>query len=87
MCLRKLTFLTSSNNSVAYVRVSDLLLQADFLRPYELLERVLTHYAGRKLLLGRLGQEAEDGLNALLGQAMAYERSEVPSLTGLSRHW
>ena len=62
--------------------LNDLLLQADFLRPYELLERVLTHYAGRKLLLGRLGQEAEDGLNALLGQAMAYERSEVPSLTG-----
>ncbi len=62
--------------------LNDLLLQADFLRPYELLERVLTHYSGRKLLLGRLGQEAEDGLNALLGQAMAYERSEVPSLTG-----
>lgn len=62
--------------------LNDLLLQADFLRPYELIERVLTHFAGRKLLLGRLGQEAEDGLNALLGQAMAYERSEVPSLTG-----
>ncbi|MEK9729583.1 MAG: double-strand break repair helicase AddA, partial [Alphaproteobacteria bacterium] len=26
--------------------LNDLLLQADFLRPYELLERVLTHYAG-----------------------------------------
>ena len=62
--------------------LNDLLLQADFLRPYELLERVLTYYAGRKLLLGRLCQEAEDGLNALLGQAMAYERSDVPSLTG-----
>jgi ATP-dependent helicase/nuclease subunit A len=60
----------------------DLREQADFLRPYELLERVLTRHGGRQRLIARLGPEAEDGIDALLGQAMGYERMEVPSLTG-----
>ena len=55
---------------------------ADYLRPYELLERVLTRFHGRKNLLARLGVEAEDGIDALLSQAMGFERMEVPSLTG-----
>ena len=62
--------------------LNDLLDQADFLRPYDLLERILTRHKGRLKLLSRLGAEAEDGLNALLSQALAYEQSEVPSLTG-----
>ena len=56
--------------------------QADFLRPYELLERILTRFKGRKNLLARLGEEAEDGIDALLTQAMNYERMDIPSLTG-----
>jgi ATP-dependent helicase/nuclease subunit A len=55
---------------------------ADFLRPYELIERMLTRHGGRQRLLARLGDEAEDGIDALLAQALAYERAEVPSLTG-----
>ena len=55
---------------------------ADYLRPYELLERILTRFGGRKNLLARLGEEAEDGIDALLHQAMGYERMDVPSLTG-----
>ncbi|WP_224824260.1 double-strand break repair helicase AddA [Cognatishimia sp. MH4019] len=55
---------------------------ADFLRPYELIERILTRFDGRQKLLGRLGPEAEDGIDALLTQALNYEQSEVPSLTG-----
>ncbi|MEL7211264.1 MAG: double-strand break repair helicase AddA [Pseudomonadota bacterium] len=55
---------------------------ADFLRPYELIERILTRFDGRQKLLGRLGPEAEDGIDALLSQALSYEQSEVPSLTG-----
>jgi ATP-dependent helicase/nuclease subunit A len=62
--------------------LDDLRRQADFLRPYDLIERILTRHRGRKNLLGRLGTEAEDGIDALLSQALAYERSEVPSLTG-----
>ncbi|MBR9843188.1 MAG: double-strand break repair helicase AddA [Rhodobacteraceae bacterium] len=60
----------------------DLMENADFLRPYDLIERILTRHDGRRKLLSRLGVEAEDGINALLSQALAYERSSVPSLTG-----
>ncbi|WP_425044892.1 double-strand break repair helicase AddA [Primorskyibacter sp. S87] len=62
--------------------LDDLRGQTDFLRPYDLIERVLTRHDGRRRLLGRLGEEAEDGVNALLSQALAYERTEIPSLTG-----
>ncbi|NNE50800.1 MAG: double-strand break repair helicase AddA [Sulfitobacter sp.] len=60
----------------------DLRNQTDFLRPYDLIERILTRHRGREKLLARLGPEAEDGINALLAQALAYERTDVPSLTG-----
>ena len=62
--------------------LNDLRRHADFLRPYDLIEHVLIRHQGRQKLLGRLGHEAEDGINALLSQALAYERSDVPSLTG-----
>jgi len=62
--------------------VSDLLAQADFMRPYDLISRILVRHDGRRRLIARLGAEAEDGIDALLSQALAYEASEVPSLTG-----
>ncbi|WP_394343925.1 double-strand break repair helicase AddA [Falsirhodobacter xinxiangensis] len=62
--------------------LQDLRDQADFLRPYDLIERMLTRHDGRRKLLARLGSEAEDGIDELLSQALAYERSDVPSLTG-----
>lgn len=55
---------------------------ADFLRPYDMIERILTRHHGRHRLLSRLGPEAEDGIDALLSQAMAYEQQAVDSLTG-----
>jgi ATP-dependent helicase/nuclease subunit A len=60
----------------------DLSDNADFLRPYDLIERILTRHGGRRKLLARLGAEAEDGIDALLSQALAYESTGVPSLTG-----
>lgn len=60
----------------------DLRDNADFLRPFELIERILTKHEGRAKLLGRLGSEAEDGIDALLAQALAYEGQSTPSLTG-----
>ncbi len=62
--------------------LNDLRRQTDFLRPYDLIERILTRHDGRRRLLARLGPEAEDGINAFLAQALAYERNEVPSLSG-----
>lgn len=60
----------------------DLRNQTDFLRPFDLVERALTRHAGRKRLVVRLGDEAEDAIDEFLNQALAYERTEVPSLTG-----
>jgi ATP-dependent helicase/nuclease subunit A len=65
-----------------YAVLQDLRDKADFLRPYDLLDRILTRHQGRQRLIARLGAEAEDGIDELLSQAMAYERLEVPSLTG-----
>jgi ATP-dependent helicase/nuclease subunit A len=62
--------------------LKDLRDQADFLRPYDLIERLLTRHDGRRRLIQRLGPEAEDGIDELLSQALAYERGNVPSLTG-----
>lgn len=62
--------------------LNDLRDNADFLRPYDLIERILTRHDGRRRLLARLGPEAEDGIDALLAQTLTYERMEVPSLTG-----
>ncbi|WP_439153663.1 double-strand break repair helicase AddA [Yoonia sp.] len=62
--------------------LNDLRREADFLRPYDLIERILTRHDGRRKLLARLGPEAEDGIDALLSQALSYESTGVPSLTG-----
>ncbi|MGY6634086.1 MAG: double-strand break repair helicase AddA [Alkalilacustris sp.] len=66
--------------TLAWLR--DLRDAADFLRPHDLLERALTRHGGRARLVARLGPEAEDGIDALLAQALAFEAAEVPSLTG-----
>jgi len=60
----------------------DLRACTDFLRPYDLLERVLTRHGGRQRLLDRLGAEAVDGIDAVLDRAIAYEATEVPTLDG-----
>jgi len=62
--------------------LKDLRNKTDYLRPYELIERILTRHGARQRLIGRLGPEVEDGIEGLLSQALAYERTEIPSLTG-----
>jgi len=62
--------------------LDDLRRQSDFLRPFEVLDRALTRHDCRRRLLVRLGDEAAEGIDALLAQALAYERQDVPSLTG-----
>ena len=71
-----------SAESDAFLMLADLRDQADFLRPFDLLERALTRHHGRARLLARLGEEAEDGIDELLSQALTYEQTDVPSLTG-----
>ncbi len=62
--------------------LDDVLAKADWMRPYELIERILTQHKGRENLLDRLGEETEDGIDELLSQAMRYEQIEAPTLTG-----
>jgi ATP-dependent helicase/nuclease subunit A len=62
--------------------LSDLRDQTDFLRPYELIERVLTRHDGRRRMLARFGVEAEDAIEAFVAQALAYEAEEIPTLDG-----
>lgn len=62
--------------------LEDLRDHADFLRPFELLQRVLVRHDGRRALVARLGAEAEDGVDALLQAALDYETAEPPTLIG-----
>jgi ATP-dependent helicase/nuclease subunit A len=62
--------------------LQDLRDQTDFLRPYELIERVLTRHDGRRRMLARFGPEAEDAIEAFVAQALAYEAEEIPTLDG-----
>lgn len=62
--------------------IDDVLAKSDWMRPFELIDRILTLHKGRENLLDRLGEEAEDGIDELLSQAMRYEQIEAPTLTG-----
>jgi ATP-dependent helicase/nuclease subunit A len=66
--------------AAAYAILDDLQKQADFLRPYEFLERALGKHGARARFLGRLGVQAEDPIDELLSQALAFESAAVPSL-------
>jgi ATP-dependent helicase/nuclease subunit A len=74
--------LRQSDRAGTLAILNDLRARADFLRPYDLINRLLTRHDGRRRLLARLGPEAEDGIDALLSQALAYEQTGIPSLTG-----
>ncbi|MGY6535639.1 MAG: double-strand break repair helicase AddA [Pararhodobacter sp.] len=62
--------------------LSDMLGQVDFLRPYELIERLLTRHDGRRRLQARFGAEAEEAIEAFVALALQYEDGHVPSLDG-----
>jgi ATP-dependent helicase/nuclease subunit A len=62
--------------------LEDLRNKTDLLRPFDILERILTKHKGRGRFLSRLGPEAKDGIDSLLSIALEYEAVEVPSLVG-----
>ncbi len=62
--------------------LQDMLGQVDFLRPYELIERLLTRHDGRRRLQARFGAEAEEAIEAFVALALDYEAGHVPSLDG-----
>ena len=62
--------------------IRDLMEQANRLRPYELIEHLLTVNKGRDFLIARLGKESAEPLDAFLHLAMEYDDEESSSLTG-----
>ena len=67
----------------AHAWLGKLLSFADFTAPYEFFETVLSgELQGRRKLLGRLGAEARDAMDAVLDQALAFEATGAPSLQG-----
>jgi ATP-dependent helicase/nuclease subunit A len=74
--------LRESDHTATLDILNDLAARADYVRPYDIIARLLTRHGGRAALLARLGPEAEDGIDELLSQAIAYEEVETPSLTG-----
>jgi ATP-dependent helicase/nuclease subunit A len=74
--------LREAGDAQTLAMLEDMRAQTDFLRPFDLIERCLTRHEGRRRLIARLGAEAEDGIDAFLAQALAYEQIETPSLTG-----
>lgn len=64
-----------------------LLGMADFTTPFRFLDAILSGpLGGRRKLYRRLGREARDPIDELLGQALAFERREAPSLLGFLAH-
>ncbi|MFS0771000.1 double-strand break repair helicase AddA [Sphingomonas sp. 1P08PE] len=58
-----------------------LLNRADFTTPYQLLEEILSGpLGGRHRLLERLGAEARDPIDELVGAALTFESGTTPSL-------
>jgi len=63
------------------VALTTILNAADFSTPYRFIEDLLSGpLAGRRKLVGRLGEEARDPIEELLNAALAFESDAVPSL-------
>ncbi|GAB4259951.1 MAG: double-strand break repair helicase AddA [Pararhodobacter sp.] len=68
--------------SATMALLDDLRGQVDFLRPYELIERILTRHDGRRKIRARFGPEVEDAVEAFVDLALLYEQDHIPSLDG-----
>lgn len=55
---------------------------ADTAPPFEFYNNLLTSLGGRKSLLGRLGEEANDPIDEFLQLAMGYEQNNISALQG-----
>ncbi|WP_323035136.1 double-strand break repair helicase AddA [Pararhodobacter sp.] len=62
--------------------LDDLRRQVDFLRPFELIERILTKHDRRHRIRARFGAEVDEALEAFVDLALSYEQGHIPSLDG-----
>jgi len=71
----------AAGDTATNVVLDDILARADFATPYRFLEHLLTGpLDGRRKLLRRLGPEARDPIEELLGAALQFEGSATASL-------
>lgn len=74
-------WLRASEDAESLGPLRGLLAAADFMTPYDYLERILSgDMQGRQRLLSRLGPEAGDAIDELLNAARGFEREGNPSL-------
>ncbi len=66
--------------------IEALLARVDYITPHALLVEALGPLGSRARLLGRLGPEAAEPIDELLGAALAHARTHPPSLQGFV-HW
>ncbi len=67
--------------------LTEVLALADMVGPYRFLDTILSGpLAGRRRLLERLGADADDPIDELLGQAIVFEQTEAPGLAAFL-HW
>ena len=80
----------AAHEGECYAKAHDLLMRllarADYEPPYEFFAHVLAGEEGRKRLLARLGEDANDPIDEFLALALEYERTHAPSLEGFL-HW
>ena len=71
----------AKGDAVTIAALDDILSRADFTTPYRFLEHMLTGpLDGRRKLLRRLGAEARDPIEELLGAALQFESNATASL-------
>lgn len=70
----------------AHAFLAGLLARADFDTPFAFYARLLGAEGGRKALVSRLGEDANDPIDEFLTRALHYERLHPPSLQGFL-HW
>jgi ATP-dependent helicase/nuclease subunit A len=73
-------------DAAAYKTLAGLLAQVDFKPPFELYAELLGAGRGRRDIVARLGQDANDPIDEFLDLALSYERDHAPSLEGFL-HW
>lgn len=71
----------------AAARLELLRAGGDFETPFRLLDAILSGpLQGRRAMVARMGTEANDAIDALLAEALAYESRNIASLTGFLHH-